>query len=79
MQLGANLAGKAIDISKTIAPHAISYPFTSMYGVPHGHAVSLSLNQILKFNYFNQNKILRRTTKNRKSGQFNGRPGDSWF
>ncbi|MDB9795956.1 iron-containing alcohol dehydrogenase [Pelagibacteraceae bacterium] len=58
MQLGANLAGKAINISKTIAPHAISYPFTSMYGVPHGHAVSLSINKILKFNYFNQNKIL---------------------
>ena len=57
MQIGANLAGKAINISKTIAPHAISYPFTSMYGVPHGHAVSLSFNQILKFNYFNQKKI----------------------
>jgi len=57
MQLGANLAGKAINISKTIAPHAISYPFTSLYAIPHGHAVSLSFNQILKFNYFNQDKI----------------------
>jgi alcohol dehydrogenase len=56
MALGANLSGKAINISKTIAPHALSYSFTTMYGVPHGHAVSLSLNKILKFNYFNQDK-----------------------
>ncbi len=56
MAIGANLSGKAINISKTIAPHALSYSFTTMYGVPHGHAVSLSLNKILKFNYFNQNE-----------------------
>ena len=56
MLQGANLAGKAINISKTIASHAISYPFTSLYKIPHGHAVSLSFNQILKFNYFNQNQ-----------------------
>ena len=29
MAIAANLAGKAISISKTTAPHAISYPFTS--------------------------------------------------
>ncbi len=56
MSIGANLAGRAIAISKTIAPHALSYSFTTLYGIPHGHAVSLSFNQILKFNYFNQNK-----------------------
>jgi alcohol dehydrogenase len=51
MALGANLAGKAINISKTTAPHALSYPFTAHFNVPHGHAVSLSLNKFLKFNY----------------------------
>ena len=56
MSIGANLAGKAIAISKTIAPHALSYSFTTLYGIPHGHAVSLSFNQILKFNYYNQSK-----------------------
>ena len=56
MAIGANLSGKAINISKTIAPHALSYSFTTMYGVPHGHAVSLSFNKILKFNFYNQNK-----------------------
>ena len=54
MIVGANLAGRAINISKTIAPHALSYPFTTLYGIPHGHAVSLTFNEILKFNYFNQ-------------------------
>lgn len=56
MLKGANFAGKAINISKTIAPHALSYPFTSLYGVPHGHAVSLTFNEILKFNYLNINR-----------------------
>tara|TARA_B100000686_G_C16749724_1_gene951714 strand:- start:440 stop:1546 length:1107 start_codon:yes stop_codon:yes gene_type:complete len=55
MAIGANLAGKAISISKTTAPHALSYPFTALYNVPHGHAVSLTLNKFLKFNYFNTN------------------------
>ena len=58
MAIGANLAGKAINISKTIAPHALSYSFTTMYDVPHGHAVSLSLNRVLKFNFYNQAKAI---------------------
>ena len=51
MCLAANLAGKAINISKTTAPHAVSYPFTSLFNISHGHAVSLTLNKFLKFNY----------------------------
>lgn len=53
MLIASNLAGKAINISKTTAPHAVSYPFTSHFGVSHGHAVSLTLNEFLKFNYDN--------------------------
>ena len=45
------LAGKAINITKTTAPHAISYAFTSYYGIPHGHAVSISLPHFFEFNY----------------------------
>ena len=56
MLVGANLAGRAINISKTIAPHALSYPFTTLYGIPHGHAVSLTFNNILKYNYLQQHK-----------------------
>lgn len=42
----ANLAGKAINITKTTAPHALSYAITAKYGVPHGHAVALTLGQL---------------------------------
>ena len=57
MAIGANFSGKAINISKTALPHALSYPFSIIYGVPHGHAVSLTFNEFLKFNYFNIEKI----------------------
>ena len=47
---GANLAGKAINIAKTTACHSVSYPITSKYNVPHGHAVSLTLPSFVDFN-----------------------------
>ena len=50
----ANLAGQAISISKTTAPHALSYPFTSYYGISHGHAVAITFNEFLKLNYLNK-------------------------
>lgn len=50
MLLASNLAGKAINISKTTAPHAISYAFTSYFGIPHGHAVGLTLGEIFFYN-----------------------------
>lgn len=53
MMLAAHMSGKAIAISKTTAPHAISYPFTANFGIPHGHAVSLTLDKLLLFNYKN--------------------------
>ena len=56
MCIAANLSGKAISISKTTAPHAVSYPFTSLYNISHGHAVSLTLEKFLKFNFINQKK-----------------------
>lgn len=50
MAKAAYLAGKAINITKTTAPHAISYPITSYFGLPHGHAVALSLGSFFIFN-----------------------------
>jgi alcohol dehydrogenase len=50
MMRAANLAGKAINISKTTACHAISYPLTSYYNIPHGHAVALTLGEVFMFN-----------------------------
>lgn len=43
MAKGAHLAGKSIKLTKTTALHAISYPMTSYFGIPHGHAVGLIL------------------------------------
>lgn len=50
MAQGAHLAGEAINITMTTAPHAISYPITSHFGVSHGHAVGLVLARVLVFN-----------------------------
>ena len=56
MSIASNLAGKAISISKTTAPHAASYPFTSLFNISHGHAVSLFFEKFFKFNYENLDK-----------------------
>jgi alcohol dehydrogenase class IV len=50
MARAAHRAGEAIDITRTTAPHAVSYPITSYFGVPHGHAVGLVLGAFLEFN-----------------------------
>jgi len=54
MTIASHLAGKAINISRTTAPHAISYPFTARYNISHGHAVSLTLEKFFNFNYVNK-------------------------
>ena len=56
MAFAANLSGRAISISKTTAPHAVSYPFTSLFNISHGHAVSLTLDKFMTFNYKNLKK-----------------------
>lgn len=43
MLLASNYSGRAINISRTTAPHSMSYKLTSMYGISHGHAVALCL------------------------------------
>lgn len=43
----SHLAGKAINITRTTAPHALSYFITQKYNIPHGHAVALTLPYIL--------------------------------
>ena len=50
MAKAAHLSGKAINISKTTACHSVSYPLTSYFGVPHGHAVALIMPSFLEFN-----------------------------
>lgn len=45
----ANCAGQAINITQTTAPHAFSYKLTSLYGLPHGHAVGVCLPDIWQY------------------------------
>lgn len=45
----ANLAGQAICITQTTAAHAFSYKLTSLYSLPHGHAVAVGLPEIWKY------------------------------
>jgi alcohol dehydrogenase len=60
MLYASYLAGKAINISKTTAAHALSYILTSKYGVPHGHAVAVFLSSVIELNrlFFEENEIL---------------------
>ena len=45
----ANLAGQAICITQTTAAHAFSYKITSLYKLPHGHAVAVCLPVIWEY------------------------------
>lgn len=51
MSEAAHLAGKAINISRTTACHALSYTLTSKLQVPHGQAVAVTLGAVMAYNY----------------------------
>ena len=46
MLAASNTAGRAINITTTTAPHAMSYKLTTLYGLPHGHSVALCLPKV---------------------------------
>lgn len=50
MAKAAHLAGKAINLTKTTAAHALAYPLTTHFGVLHGHAVAMMLASVFQFN-----------------------------
>ena len=58
MLLAAHLAGQAINITRTTAPHALSYILTSAFGVSHGQAVALWLPAFFIINADYQNRPL---------------------
>jgi alcohol dehydrogenase class IV len=49
MLFASNLAGRAINITSTTAPHAMGYKLTTHYGLPHGHAVALCLPKVWRY------------------------------
>jgi alcohol dehydrogenase len=50
MQLGANLAGLAIENAMLGAAHALANPLTAHYGLTHGIAVGILLQHVIRFN-----------------------------
>ena len=49
IMLAANYGGQAINIAQTTAAHAMSYKITSLYKLPHGHAVAVCLPEIWNY------------------------------
>lgn len=48
--LAAYLAGKAINITRTTGPHALSYYLTATFNIPHGQAVGIFLPLFFYYN-----------------------------
>lgn len=79
VMLAANYSGRAIDITTTTAPHAMSYKLSSLYGIPHGHAVALCMLPVWQY--------MRKGIENNKDDStvrlktiFNELPiDDNWF
>ena len=58
IMLAANYAGRAINIAQTTAAHAMSYKITSLYKLPHGHAVAVCLPEVWHFMVDNMGNII---------------------
>ncbi len=67
----ANLAGQAICITQTTAPHAFSYKITSLYKLPHGHAVAVGLPVIWEYMVGNMDKCIDSRGQKYLAGVFN--------
>ena len=50
IQLASHLSGRAISCTRTALAHAVSYPLTYKYDVPHGLACSFMLSNIITDN-----------------------------
>ncbi len=59
--IGSNLAGKAINQTKTTATHALSYFISKKYSIPHGISVALTLPAFIDFYCKKKNRNLDRT------------------
>lgn len=58
MMKAAYLAGKAINIAKTTAGHAMCYKLTSLYGIAHGHAAALCVSKLWPYMVLNSHKCV---------------------
>lgn len=58
IMLAANYGGRAINITQTTAAHAMSYKITSLYKLPHGHAVAVCLPEVWTYMLENTDKCI---------------------
>lgn len=58
IMLASNYGGRAINITQTTAAHAMSYKITSLYKLPHGHAVAVCLPEIWEYMLGNMDKCI---------------------
>lgn len=63
IMLGSNYAGRAINITATTSAHAMSYKMTTLYGIPHGHAVGIGLPYIWEYMLNNPDKCIDKRGK----------------
>ena len=64
IMLAANYGGRAINITQTTAAHAFSYKITSLYKLPHGHAVAVGLPVIWEYMQGHMDKCIDVRGKN---------------
>lgn len=57
---GSYWGGRAINVTKTTAPHAFSYAFTTECGYPHGHAVALTFPYFFGMNLREDDPLVER-------------------
>ena len=50
MLMSSHLSGKAITATRTTIPHGLAYHLTQEYGLPHGHAVALTVPYFFRIN-----------------------------
>jgi len=70
MQMAANIAGKAINITQTTAGHAMSYKITSMFGCAHGHAAMLCNRALFPWMLGHMDRCIDPRGKNYLEGVF---------
>lgn len=58
IMLAANYGGRAINVTQTTAAHAFSYKITSLYKLPHGHAVAVGLPVIWEYMIRNMDRCV---------------------
>ena len=71
IMLAANIGGRAINITATTAAHAMSYKITSLYKLPHGHAVAVCLPEIWEYMIAHMDKCIDKRGQDYLNSIFN--------